>query len=228
MMEVATNHNMESIKVLNEKLLKENSELRKLVGLMQENMELRYILSGSLDKKDSYPSPPFSSDEKVFKACPEPQHIRSMERTVGEIAFQLDRRILAFVFQDRVRLYGISVSNITDKINELSTHRQMNKVDNGKRSEMLKRYTEIMNRLQEYGYDPKVHPQFAEDLVNSYGILKELPQPGSNELNMFLDPEMLKRHVSSAVPASDLKDVHILLRCLQFLAKEDAKPLFVW
>ncbi|XP_030046043.1 speriolin-like protein [Microcaecilia unicolor] len=227
-MEVVANHNMENIKVLNEKLLKENSELRKLVGLMQENMELRYILSGSLEKKDNQHSQPLPVEEKIFKACPEPQHLRSMERTVGEIAFQLDRRILAFVFQDRVRLYGISVSNITDKINELSTNRQLNKVDNTKRSEMMKRYTEIMNKLQEYGYDPKIHPQFSEDLVNTYGILKELPQPGSSELSAFLDPEALKRNVSSAVPASDLKEVHILLRCLQFLAKEDGKPLFVW
>ncbi|XP_030046114.1 speriolin-like protein, partial [Microcaecilia unicolor] len=154
--------------------------------------------------------------------------LRCMERTVGEIAFQLDRRILASVFQDRVRLYGISVSNITEKINEFSIDCQTNKVNENKRSEMLKRYSDIMNKLCEYGYDPKVHPQFSEYLVNTYGILKERPQPGSNELKSLMDPETLKKTASSAVPADDLKDVLVLLRCLKHLSKEDGKPLFVW
>ncbi|XP_029448099.1 speriolin-like protein isoform X2 [Rhinatrema bivittatum] len=334
-MEVLNSHDLVTIKAQKEKLLKENTEMRKLVGLLQENVELRCILAdhGSLDKdcsiyqankdskmiKDSIQSIQCKESEQVWKGesavhapqakeseavwkgesthAPEvkesaagwkggsiqslqpqatdslypvtpvkgsfmdtresqqdyfsgsknkeaegetaslnlyqcrlqdSQELHSMERTVGEIAFQLDRRILAFIFQDRARLYGISVSNISEKINEFSCDRHKNKVDEVKRAEMTKRYTDIMNKLQEFGYDPKNHPQFTEYLVNRYGILKERPQPGSSEFKNLLDPEILKRTVTSIVPCDDVKTVQILLRCLKHLAKEDGKPLFVW
>ncbi|XP_078541538.1 speriolin-like protein [Lissotriton helveticus] len=219
---------LEIVREENIRLLQENCELRKLVGLMQENAELRAMLSedrrdvpASCPKKDACP-------QKAKDECAEPQQVHKMGRIVGEIAFQLDRRILAYIFQDRIRLYGITVSNIPQKIKEATSCRSTGKVDEEQKSNLKLRYKCIMDKLSQFDYDPCVHPGFSEYIVNLFGILKERPQPGSEELKHLMDPENLKKMATSTVPESDLQDVLILLKCLTQLSKEDGKPVFVW
>ncbi|XP_069478064.1 speriolin-like protein isoform X2 [Ambystoma mexicanum] len=240
-------HDVDGIKAENCRLTKENGELRKLVGLMKENLGLRTQLgqastSCSVQQKPECGKPKdscqsankcssASSSQEEMKEAPkhcDSQQIHKMGRIVGEIAFQLDRRILAYIFQDRIRLYGITVSNIPQKIKEATSCRNTGKVDEEQKSNLKLRYNCIMDKLGQFGYDPCVHPGFSEYIVNLFGILKERPQPGSEELKQLMDPENLKKMATTTVPENDLKDVLILLKCLHQLSKEDGKPVFVW
>ncbi|XP_066111033.1 speriolin-like protein isoform X2 [Saccopteryx bilineata] len=147
-------------------------------------------------------------------------------RIVGEIAFQLDRRILAYVFPGVTRLYGFTVSNIPEKIKQTSIKSLDGSVDEKKLRELTHRYLALMARLEKLGYNRDVHPVFSEFLINTYGILKQRPDLRANPLHS--SPAALRKLVIDIVPPKFLGDSLLLLNCLCELSKEDSKPLFAW
>ncbi|KAM4888731.1 speriolin-like protein [Thomomys bottae] len=147
-------------------------------------------------------------------------------RIVGEIAFQLDRRILAYVFPGVTRLYGFTVSNIPEKIKQTSIKSLDGSVDEKKLRELTHRYLTLTARLEKLGYSREVHPVFSEFLINTYGILKQRPDLRANPLHS--SPAALRKLVIDVVPPKFLGDSLLLLNCLCELSKEDSKPLFAW
>nr|XP_008529620.1 PREDICTED: LOW QUALITY PROTEIN: speriolin-like protein [Equus przewalskii] len=147
-------------------------------------------------------------------------------RIVGEIAFQLDRRILAFVFPGVTRLYGFTVSNIPEKIKQTSIKSLDGSVDEKKLRELTHRYLTLTARLEKLGYNREVHPVFSEFLINTYGILKQRPDLRANPLHS--SPAALRKLVIDIVPPKFLGDSLLLLNCLCELSKEDSRPLFAW
>ncbi|XP_039113036.1 speriolin-like protein isoform X1 [Hyaena hyaena] len=147
-------------------------------------------------------------------------------RIVGEIAFQLDRRILAFVFPGVTRLYGFTVSNIPEKIKQTSIKSLDGSVDEKKLRDLTHRYLTLTARLERLGYNRDVHPVFSEFLINTYGILKQRPDLRANPLHS--SPAALRKLVIDVVPPKFLGDSLLLLTCLCELSKEDRKPLFAW
>ncbi|KAL8181415.1 UNVERIFIED_CONTAM: hypothetical protein K2H54_001348 [Gekko kuhli] len=150
-----------------------------------------------------------------------------MERIVGEIAFQLDRRILSTIFPDRVRLYGFNVSDIPDKIQQSGSDTQAGLTEE-QRTSHTERYQSLMNRLRSQGYDPNVHPRFTENIVNTYGILRVRPDTSGLEGDVYNDINFLRNVVENVIPEDQRADCMLLLNCLHLLSQEDGKPLFIW
>ncbi|XP_059579592.1 speriolin [Alligator mississippiensis] len=153
---------------------------------------------------------------------------QTWERIVGEIAFQLDRRILSSIFPDRVRLYGFTVNNIPEKIMKSISNGTTWHVDEVQCAAMAQRYTALMQRLSRMGYDPRMHPAFTEHVVNSYGILRERPELSSAEGRSYNNVDFLRGVVVDTVPEEARRDALLLLDCLYELSKDDGKPLFIW
>ncbi|XP_068953083.1 speriolin [Petaurus breviceps papuanus] len=149
------------------------------------------------------------------------------ERLVGEIAFQLDRRILSNIFPERVRLYGFTVSNIPEKIIQASLNTSNHKMDEELCQTLTQRYVSVMNRLQSLGYNGRVHPGLTEQLVNAYGILRERPELAASEGGSYT-MDFLQRVIIETVPPSVLNDALLLLSCLNQLSHDDGKPMFIW
>ncbi|MEE6517176.1 hypothetical protein FKM82_027226 [Ascaphus truei] len=236
-MEILQSHDLEALRNENARLMMENGELRKMVSLVEEKLELRCTLrehectvrslspSGKEQKESKAVD---KKDDANVPRCRDPKQLQHCQRIVGEISFQLDRMILSSIFPEQSRLYGYTVSSIQEKILQATSCPLTNKVDESQRGEMNRRFTDIINRLKKYGYDPRVHPTFSEYLVNTYGIMKDRPLPGTSELVSYSDPEVIRKMAAEAMPADVLKDVDVLLNCLVNLTKEDGKPLFIW
>ncbi|KAF7237175.1 Speriolin [Varanus komodoensis] len=150
----------------------------------------------------------------------------TLERIVGEIAFQLDRRILSNIFPDRIRLYGYTVGNIPEKIAQGGSD-PLSPLTVEQRTGMTDRYNDIMVQLKPLGYSPNFHPQFTEHIVNLYGILRERPDMGA-EGDVYNDASYLREVIESVVPQESRVDCIVLLDCLKLLSQADGKPLFIW
>ncbi|XP_071594541.1 speriolin-like [Heliangelus exortis] len=145
------------------------------------------------------------------------------QQLLGEVAFQLDRRILAYVFPHRSRFYGFTVTNIFEKIVEMAMASLSGGFVEQRGLAPARRFLELMGRLQSLGYSPKAHPGLSESLINAYGLL---PEP--LRLEERGGPAFLQRLLRDSLPPDLRHDANVLLECLLQMARDDGMPIFLW
>ncbi|XP_061162287.1 serine/arginine repetitive matrix protein 2-like [Saccostrea echinata] len=175
---------------------------------------------------------PKMTQERWLKAA----MIRKNKRLIGEIAFQMDRRILEYVFAwdsgskdaKKRRYYGFSIANIGAMIQKEAVQADGSK-DARKELEMRKRFENLVRTLAKLGYNLDQHGEFSQDMVNKYGLLSGPPSRKMvTELGLE-DPVVLRVLFSQLiVDEKELNNVLVLLDCLCLLAYEDRRPLFMW
>uniref|UniRef100_A0A3P9MUS8 Spermatosis and centriole associated 1 like n=1 Tax=Poecilia reticulata TaxID=8081 RepID=A0A3P9MUS8_POERE len=211
--------------VKNDQLKREIEHLRYLVNLLQDNQMLTSRTHSSSDSiltdlTGKFPLlPPGGSLGLFYNGHP---------RLLGEIAYQLDRRILSYVFQAHQRLYGFILLNIPQRIVEVSTHPLTGHMDEAYQLYLSNRYTDLMESLGKLGYKLALHAPFCEFIVNSYGILKERPRKGSSKWAEYNNPDFLIKMIENIAPRRLQKDMLLVLSCLCYLSTKDKKPLLAW
>ena len=163
--------------------------------------------------------------------------IQPNKRIIGEIAFQLDRRILEYVFawkqeseqprDKRRRFYGFSVSNIGAMIRKEATEKN-GQLNVKKELEMRYRFEYVMKSLVKFGYLLEKHSTLSQDLVNKYGLLSGPPDRKTARDLGLDDPIILRLLLIQMIKNENvLQDVLIILDCLCLLAHEDKKSIFL-
>ena len=150
-------------------------------------------------------------------------------RLLGEVAFQLERRILDYVFgvkdYQRRFVYGYSVGNmrvLLEKEAKADTSFEETVERNGR----LKR---IMGALSTYGYDIAVHPEFSRKMINKFGLFASCPDKKTVKLLRLDDPVATGNLVFRlATTPSERSGMNTLFNCLNFCAMCENKPIFIW
>uniref|UniRef100_A0A8C6NY75 Speriolin C-terminal domain-containing protein n=1 Tax=Nothobranchius furzeri TaxID=105023 RepID=A0A8C6NY75_NOTFU len=206
-----------ALQAKNVQLTQEKEQLKLMLSLLQENQDMK----AKIQSFSGGPPDDFTGKLEGVSQGSQP-------RVIGEMVFQLDRRILSHIFQAQTRLYGFTLRNIPEKIEELSTHPLTGKVDMGYRHHLSQRHTHLMSKLSQLGYKAALHPLFSEFIVNTYGILKERPGENSPHGTEYNDPDLLRRLIVTTTPQKMHKDLHVLLTCLCYMAEQDRKLLMLW
>ncbi|XP_071594822.1 speriolin [Heliangelus exortis] len=145
------------------------------------------------------------------------------QQLLGEVAFQLDRRILAYIFPHRTRFYGFTLTNIFEKIVEMAMGSLSGGFEEQRGLAPARRFLELMGRLRSLGYSPKAHLGMSKSLVNAYRLL---PEPLC--LEECGGPALLQRLLGDSLPPDLRHNSGVLLECLLQMAREDGMPIFLW
>ncbi|KAL8607489.1 hypothetical protein ACOMHN_004459 [Nucella lapillus] len=203
---------------------------------------------------DYFPVNSHSDTESMWLTPAHPSQV-SRKSLLGEVAFQLERRILDYVFADslpdlspgafsspegrggaaqRWRMRGYTVSNIGEMINQEAL--AGSNYSRGTERMLRERLRTMLDLLTPMGYDLMEHGAFSQDIINKYGLLSTPPAEVSSKSTGQVSETGIsdtsvadvQNFIFTAAESDEERDTLLLvLDCLRMLAIEDGRPLFV-
>ncbi|XP_033122873.1 speriolin-like [Anneissia japonica] len=187
----------------------------------------------SLQLYDSHPPPSntsgvgsSTSDQIYMSSIVRQRELKS--RILGEIAFQLDRRIVSYVFRPtsdqhfRRRFYGYSLLTMATLLDiEADGDLEL-------RHHFIERLRKLVTFLSPHGFDIEYHPARLVSTVNKFGRLNIMNRsPETTE--PFLDGENFNELLSGLqLEQIERIDMLIFLSCLKAMSSADKLQLFVF
>ena len=144
------------------------------------------------------------------------------ERLLGEICYQLERRILVLIFSSTKHLYGYSLRLLPILIE--------NETNVDERRRYQRRWHQIETYLHQSHFDYSSHSILTFNCINQYGIYADYTWL-TTHTDLLSNINELKNICYSMLTKSVQKmkkDFSILIDSLQLISKADGQPLFHW
>ena len=138
------------------------------------------------------------------------------ERLLGEICYQLERRILILIFPQVKHLYGYSLRYLSDLIQR-----------NADRFQCEKRFIRVENYLRKCDFDFLRHSSFTFEMINKHGIYSDYDWLTSHS-EFISNIEQLKSFCYSMLTRTIHRDFSIVIDSLRLIANFDGQPMFYW
>ncbi len=141
------------------------------------------------------------------------------ERLLGEICYQLERRILSLIFSPSKQFYGYSLRYLSFII----------KNEDNQQNRLLykKRFFQMEKYLSQTNFQFNYHPILTFNFINKYGIYFDYQWLKINA-NLLANMTEMKSFCYSILTRNFHQDLDILLDSLKLIANLDGKPLFYW
>ena len=157
-------------------------------------------------------------------------------RLLGEICYEIEFRILDYVFGSSTTLYGVSTRQIEAKIRECSTNFMTLQPDYDKRDFLIKKYEEVLATLAEIGYKRQYHPSLTEHYITKFGhfsfdkmpVLNLSPDRYTRQLLKEIMRLNWSNYKTNEHQKSEWAEVKTLIDSLLKISEFDGKPLFSW
>jgi hypothetical protein len=136
------------------------------------------------------------------------------ERLLGEICYQLERRILILIFSQSKQFYGYSL-------------RYLSLIIDNEETKYKKRFLKIKKYLLKTNFYFNYHSIITFNFINKYGIYFNYQWLKINS-NILSNINEIQSFCYKILSKKFHKDLTIILYSLELISKFDGKPLFYW